>query len=380
MSALPDNLRCWAEIDLSALERNLKNIRAALPRRLHFVSVVKADAYGHGLRPIAQRLMHAGADLFAIANVSEGAALRESGAGWPALVLSPVLRTEIPELFHFDLMPSVSSAAELDWLESEAIRRDRNLSYHLKIDTGMGRAGVWHEDAHALLKMAQSPSRLQLAGVYTHFASADSDAEFTGLQRRRFQDVLIASRLPLESLLLHADNSAGIDQFPVDSPLNGVRIGLAQFGVCPHKNTLLSAARVDPVLSLRARVTLVKNLPAGTSVSYGRTYVANQPIRIAVLGIGYADGLSTAQSGRAQVIINGCRCPILGRVTMDQTVVDVTHLPAVSPGATATLLGSDSGETISIQEFAACSNKIEWEAYCGIGSRVQRLYRLDSAL
>lgn len=183
-SRLP--LRCWAEIDLAVLERNLRLIRASLPRHMRYVAVVKADAYGHGLHQTAARLMHAGADLFAVANLAEAAALRELGPGWPILLLSPLLPDEDRHVLDYDVAVTVSSADEVDRLDAVARAAGRELTVHLKIDTGMGRVGVWHEHAPALYGKLKSAANLRLAGVFTHFSSPDEDPVFTAEQRRRF--------------------------------------------------------------------------------------------------------------------------------------------------------------------------------------------------
>lgn len=369
-------LRCWAEIDLAALERNLKLIRASLPPHIRYVAVVKADAYGHGLHHAAAHLMHAGADLFAVANVTEAAALRELGPGWPILVLSPLLPGEEPKLLETNAAATISSAGELMRFEAAGRAADRTVVVHLKIDTGMGRVGVWHEEAPALYAQITAARHVRLAGVFTHFASPDDDLEFTEEQRRRFRTAL--QRCPgfdPTKLFVHADNSAGIETMPDTTPVNAVRIGLLQFGVLPHPNSLLAQVRTEPVFSFHTRVGLVKRLPRGTTVSYGRTHTLRRDSTIAVLCAGYADGVPRAASNRAEVLIHGRRCPVLGRVTMDQTIVDVTDVPSVIAGDEAVIVGSQNGAEISVAEFSAWSDTIPWEVLCSVTKRVPRVYR-----
>lgn len=369
-------LRCWAEIDLAALERNLRLIRASLPPHMRYVAVVKADAYGHGLHHAAARLMHAGADLFAVANVTEAAALRELGPGWPILVLSPLLPDEDVAVAECDVAPTISSIEEVRRFEAVARAAGRPIPVHLKIDTGMGRAGVWHEEAAALHDEICGARRLRLAGIYTHFASPDDDPEFTAEQRRRFLAALErCGALGNQELFIHADNSAGIETMPGSSPFNAVRIGLLQFGILPRPNSLLAQARTEPVFSFRTRVGLVKRLPAGTSISYGRTYVTTRPTTVAILCAGYADGLPRAASNRAQVLIGGRRCPVLGRVTMDQTVVDITDAPKVVCGDEAVLVGRQGTEEITLAEFSRAADTIPWETLTSVTKRVPRLYK-----
>jgi len=406
MSTTPHTHRCWAQIDLAALERNLRRIRASLPAHMRYVAVVKADAYGHGLHHAAARIMHSGADLFAVANVAEAAQLRELGPGWPILLLSPVLPEEDPRLAELDLAPTISSADEVARFDAVARRAGRPLKVHLKIDTGMGRLGIWHTHAPALYAQIAAAPHLELAGIYTHFASPDSDPAFTAEQRRHFLAALAhCERLGLRadaSLFIHADNSAGIGTLPEGGrPFNAVRIGLLQFGIHPAPESLLTPVHTEPVFSFHTRVGLVKQLPAGTTISYGRTHRLARDTRIAILCAGYGDGIPRALSNRGQVLIGGTRCPILGRVTMDQTIVDATDLHAVACGDEAVLIGSQNriapdapkilahaSQTarrrtdaapsttaqIDIAEFSHWADTIPWETLCSITKRVPRLY------
>lgn len=375
MSTLPH--RCWAEIDLAALERNLGKIRAALPARVRYVAVVKADAYGHGLAQTVARLMQCGADCFAVANVKEGADLREIGSGWPVLVLGAVLPGEEAALLEYDLMATVSTPEEIIRLNETAAAAGRKLAVHLKIDTGMGRLGVWHRDAAALARQLAAAPNLAWRGVYTHFSCADSDPTFTAHQRQLFLDTLKELPPPSDPIgfLIHADNSAGLESFATDSPINAVRVGLLQFGLLPYPDSLLSRLRPDPVLSFHTRVGMVKTLPAGTGVGYGRTLTLAGDTRVAILTAGYGDGLPTAASNRAQILIRGQRCPVLGRVSMDSTIVDVSALPEAVVGDIATLIGEQGGERIGVAEFSRWSDCIPWESFCSITQRVPRIYK-----
>ncbi len=373
-SRLP--LRCWAEIDLAALERNLRQIRASLPAHMRYVAVVKADAYGHGLPQVAGRLMHAGADLFAVANLSEAAALRELGPGWPILVLSPLLPDEDRYLADYDVAATVSTPDEVDRFNAAGQAAGRTIAVHLKIDTGMGRLGVWYTEAAALHASIVRAPHLHLAGIFTHFASPDDDPAFTAEQRQRFLATLAQfPSLPGADLFIHADNSAGIETMPGASPFNAVRIGLLQFGVLPHAGSMLAAVRTEPVCSFRTRIGIVKTLPSGTTVSYGRTRTLTRDTRVAILCSGYGDGLPRAASNRAQVLIGGLRCPVLGRVTMDQTIVDVTDVPAPACGDEVVLIGRQGQGEIEIAEFSRWADTIPWETLCSITKRVPRIYK-----
>ena len=374
-------LRCWAEIDLAALERNLRLIRASLPAHMRYVAVVKADAYGHGLPQAAARLMHAGADLFAVANLAEAAALREIGPGWPILLLSPLLPEEDVYMAEYDLMATVSTSDEVQRLNAVGAAAGRPLTVHLKIDTGMGRLGVWHEHAHELYSEILAAPNVQLGGVFTHFSSPDDDAGFTAEQRRRFLAALArCPGLPSGELFIHADNSAGLETLESAGPFNAVRIGLLQFGILPTANSLLSQVQTEPVFSFKTRVGIVKALPRGTSVSYGRTHTLRRDSRIAVLTAGYGDGISRSASNRATVLIHGQRCPVLGRVTMDQTIVDVTDVPEIAHGDEVVIVGRQGPGEITISEFSTWSDTIPWETLCSVTKRVPRLYKTSLGL
>ncbi len=368
--------RCWAEIDLAALERNLRLIRASLPPHMRYVAVVKADAYGHGLPQTAARLMHAGADLFAVANLAEAAALRELSPEWPVLVLSALLPDEDRHAAEYQVALTVSSPEEVERFDRAAQRAGRPLAVHLKIDTGMGRLGVWHEQAVPLYQKIRDAAHLRLEGVFTHFSSSDDDPAFTALQRRRFLDAL--DRMPgldPASIFVHADNSAGLETYEEAGPFNAVRVGLLQFGVLPSPGSLLAEVHAEPVFSFRTRVGLVKTLPAGTRISYGGTHTLSRDSRVAILTAGYGDGIPRSASNRASVLIRGQRCPVLGRVTMDQTIIDVTDLPAAAVGDEAVLVGRQQGAEIDLTEFSRWADTIPWETLCSVTKRVPRLYR-----
>jgi alanine racemase len=380
-AASPPPLRCWAEIDLAVLERNLKLIRASLPSHIKYVAVVKADAYGHGLHQTVAHLMHAGADLFAVANVTEGAAIREVGPGWPVLVLGPLLPEEDRYLADYDLIATVSTPEEVARFDAVGRAAGRVMPVHLKIDTGMGRLGVWHEDAPQLYARLRAAPHVRLEGAFTHFSSADEDPAFTDEQRHRFLAALQrCPGLPLDGLLIHADNSAGLETAHGEQPFNAVRVGLLQFGVLPHPHSMLGRVRTEPVFSFRTRVGVVKNLPGGVDISYGRTHTLRRDSTVAVLCAGYGDGIARACSNRGFVLIHGTRCPVLGRVTMDQTVVDITDVSGVQCGDEAVLVGRQGEAEISIAEFSAWSDSIPWETLCSVTKRVPRVYRTSLGL
>ena len=312
--------RAWVEIDLPAIDRNVGRIKQALPPHVRYVAVVKANAYGHGMPEVATRLLQAGVDCFAVANVAEAAILREVGHEADILLLSPILPTELPRAVALGLDITLNSLGEAQALAALVRGRDRRAKVHVKVDTGMGRAGVWHEQAAELFAFVHAEPGLEWRGVYTHFSDADHDQAFTAEQRATFLRLLETIPASIRAgLLIHADNSAGLESFSASAPFNAVRVGLMQYGLPPSAGSFLASLRPEPVLSFHARVVLVKDLPAGTAVSYNRTKVLSRPTRVAIVAVGYGDGVPTAASNRGHFLVRGVRCPILGRVTMDQT-------------------------------------------------------------
>jgi alanine racemase len=367
-------MRCWAEIDLAALERNIAKTRAALPKQMKYVSVVKADAYGHGIHPTAARLMQSGVDLFAVANVKEAIDIREMGSGWPILILGPLLEEEDQALIDYDLIASLSNASELKRFSKLSKANQTTIKVHLKVDTGMGRMGCWLEEAPALLKELLQAPELDLQGILTHFPDP-SDLAFTREQRKRFMEVIQPALAKDSNLLIHADNSSSLRTIDPQSPFNAVRIGLLQFGVSPPKGSLLADLKVEPVLSFHSRLALVKNLPTGSTLSYGREHTLKRDSTIGVIAAGYGDAIPLHCGGKADALINGKRYPILGRVTMDQTLVDLSSAEDdIQPGTQVTLIGKQKDESILLTELAEHGNTISWELLCSITKRVPRVY------
>jgi alanine racemase len=367
-------MRCWAEIDLAALERNIAKTRAALPKQMKYVSVVKADAYGHGIHPTAARLMQSGVDLFAVANVKEAIDIREMGSGWPILILGPLLEEEDQALIDYDFIASLSNASELRRFSNLAKANQTTIKVHLKVDTGMGRMGCWWEEAPALLKELLRAPELDLQGILTHFPDP-SDLAFTREQRKRFMEFIQPALAKDSNLLIHADNSSSLRTIDPKSPFNAVRIGLLQFGVSPPKGSLLADLEVEPVLSFHSRLALVKNLPVGSTLSYGREHTLKKDSTIGVIAAGYGDAIPLHCGGKADALIDGKRYPIVGRVTMDQTLVDLSSAEDdIQPGTQVTLIGKQGAESIFLTELAEHGNTISWELLCSITKRVPRVY------
>lgn len=367
--------RCWAEINLAALERNLRLIRDSLPPRVQYVSVVKADAYGHGIHPTAARLMQSGVDLFAVANVKEASEIREMGSGWPILILGPLLEEEDEAIIEFDLIPTLSCQSELDRFCLLSQKHQKPISAHLKIDSGMGRNGIWWEDGPALVEKIKKLKEIKLCGALTHFAQP-SDLSFTEEQRTRFLSILQKTEIHKQAdFLVHADNSSSLRSFDRKAIFNAIRIGLLQFGVSPPQGSILADLPVEPVLSFHAKLAMIKELPKGTSLSYGRQFTLKRDSRIGIISAGYGDAIPLPCGNRAFGLIDGRSYPLVGRVTMDQTLIDLTEAPRETAlGQIVTMIGKQGNEEILLSELATHSETIPWELLCSITKRVPRIY------
>jgi alanine racemase len=340
-----------------------------------YIAVVKANAYGHGYAPTVARLMQNGVDAFAVANLKEAEAIREMGGGWPIMILSPLLPQEAEGVVALKVIPTISSPEEAQRYIQIARRHKARIPVQLKVDSGMGRAGVWHTQALALAQQIIHSEQLSLEGIYTHFASADTDLAFTTLQRRRFAKVV--NSLPLRPALIHADNSAGFETFPNDPLFTAVRIGRLQFGFPPYRGAMQSRVAVEPILSFYSRLCLIKELPRGASVSYSRTHTLRRRSRVGIVAAGYADGVPTHVSNIASMLVRGQRCPVIGRVTMDMTMLDLTDLPEAQAGDLVTIVGRDQGAEISLIELAQWAGSVPWEILSSITGRVPRLYKMS---
>lgn len=355
--------RTWAEVDGEALAANARLLKQHTGAAL--IAVVKANAYGHGIENVVPALA-AEAALFATANLAEALAVRALAPETPILILGPAAPHERAEIIARGFIPMVSSVEEA--ADYSQLSRTTRSPIHLKLDTGMGRAGLWYEDAVDAVREIHALHGVKITGIASHLPAADEDVEFTREELATFHRV--ARTLREEEGLAHASvhvcNSAGAIAFPASAG-DLIRAGLALYGSAPIPEF---QTRLQVPLTWKTLVTLVREVPAGRSVSYGRTYTTLRHSRLATLAVGYADGFRRHLSGKqAEVIIRGARCPVVGRVTMDQIVVDVTDLAECLPGDEVVLLGRELLAT----EVAAKAGTIAWEIFTGIGSRVVRL-------
>lgn len=357
-----------AEIDRSALLHNLRTIQA-MTAHASLIAVVKADAYGHGAVEVARTLAAQGVDFLAVAFVEEAKLLRYSGIGTRVLVLFD--ETDIPACFDLNLTPVIHDKRSAMAFSREARKRQTSIPVHLKIDTGMGRMGLRPESAVADALEIDSLEGIVLEGLLSHFAEADLvDRSFAAEQLMRFRSM----RADIEqgsgrSLFCHMANSAAIFSFP-DSLLDAVRPGIALYGY----SSLEGPSGLEPAMTVKAKIIAVRKLPEGTPVSYGRTYVTRRESRIAVLALGYADGYHRLFSNNAEVLVNGCRAPVVGRVCMDLTMVDVTDAGDVAEGDEAVLLGAQNGQAITAAELSRKIGTIPYEVLTSLGTRSRREY------
>lgn len=360
--------RCWAEIETAALRHNAGVARAHVGPGVALLAVIKANGYGHGLTNVAAALAQE-ADLFGVANLREAIDAR-SVVAHPIVLLGPALPAERAEIVQRGFIPSVSSFVEAQ--EFSRLTSGGTVAINCKIDTGMGRMGMPEHLALEELKAIAVLPHLTIHSFSTHLPSADEDAVFTRAQLAHFSELLPAIRRALPGdYKIHALPSAGVLGFD-DAHFDIVRAGLMLYGVSPLPEF---QHQLRPALSLKTRIVLLRDLPAGSSISYGRTFITTRPTRVATLGVGYADGLPRAVSNRdAVVLIRGRRCPVLGRVTMDLTMVDVSDLPEAAVGDEVVLIGRQGEEEISAREMAERASTIAWEIFTGIGSRVARVY------
>jgi alanine racemase len=361
--------RCWVEVEGRALRHNFKLLRGLIPTTTRFLAVVKANAYGHGLVPTARELESMGTDWLGAANVAEGILLREAGIRLPILLLSATLPDEMAEAVRQDLTPTISSYAEAAGLDRIARKAGRRrVAIHFKVDTGMGRLGHWHLDAREELDRIRRLPGLEVRGLYTHFASADDDARLTKAQWKLIAPLFAENG----DLLRHAANSPAVTRrygFHADM----IRAGLALYGVAP--NPADEDLGLRPVLTWKTRICLLREVSAGRTVSYGATYRVPSAQRHAVVGMGYGDGYFRLHSERGHMLVGGVRCPIRGRVTMDQVVIDVSAIPNCRVGDEVVVLGRQKSAEITARELADEARTIPWEILTNVGARVPRVYR-----
>jgi alanine racemase len=375
--ALPRAQRwpCWIDVDLDAVRANVQAIRGWIGPSVRLVAVVNAQAYGLGAEMVASAALDAGADGLAVARVQEGIRLRRHGVKAPILLLTGFAPEEVTAIVAQGLTPTVVEHAQLPALMTAAQRAGRRVPVHVKLDTGLHRYGAPLDEAIALTRTVAASEALELDGFYTHFATADAlDLSFAREQLDAFRAACsVLEEQGVRPRYLHAANSAGTLAVP-DAHFDMVRVGLGVYGYYATPAVTRTAVALRPAVMLRARVARLLALDAGCTVGYGCSYRTTRPMRAALLTIGYADGLPGSHYRGGYVLLGGQRADLIGRISMDQCVVDITACPDVREGDCAVVLGQQGDELIALDEYAELSGSIPHEALTSLGSRVPRVY------
>lgn len=363
----------WVEVDLKAVAANFFTLKKSLPVSTKMMVAVKANAYGHGIIEVSRKLVECGVDYLGVACVDEALLLRKNLIEVPILNLGAFLKNDVEMMVGYDISSTVTDWALVRKLDACAARLKKKARVHIKIDTGMGRLGVWHADAFDFIVKLCALKNIIIEGLYTHFPSADSDEAFTRSQINTF--CALVDKLTVRGIeipLKHSANSVAVMGYR-DSHFNLVRPGLAIYGLYPQED-FPRHMELLPVLSFKTKVAFIKKISKGMSVSYGRTYLANKRTKIATLPVGYGDGYNRLLSNKGKVLIRGKTCPVAGVVCMDQMMVDVSLLKDIRVEDVVVLIGSQGRHSISAENIASACHTIPYEVVCWISPRVPRVY------
>lgn len=375
--------RVCATVDLDAVSHNMEQMRERLGGKASLIAVVKADGYGHGAIPIAKMFEeYPYVWGYAVACLDEAVQLREHGLKKPVLVLGCVFPDQYEEMVRLDIRPTVYTEEMAGQISEEAVRQGKKVRLHIKADTGMARLGfpVNGESADVIRRISALPN-VELEGMFTHFAKADeTDKTYTLMQHEQFLEMIkLTKERGVTITYYDCDNSAGIIDFP-DMKHDLARAGIAMYGMYPSGDVDKSAVDLRPALTLTSHVSFVKEIEPGTAVSYGGTFVAEKKMRVATIPVGYGDGYPRSLSNKGDVLIRGRRAKIIGRICMDQFMVDVTDIPDTGFMDTVTLIGRDGDECITVEELAALSGRFHYEFVCCLGRRIPRVYKRQGRL
>jgi len=369
-------LPVWAEVDLKAIAQNMRQIRRIVMPGAEVMAMVKANAYGHGTAQVSRVVLENGAARLAVARVSEGEEIRRENIMAPVLILGYTPPGQFRDVLRLSLGQAVYNLDMARLLSEEAGRAGKRVSVHIKVDTGMGRLGILAEkdSCDKVLRIARLP-HIEVEGIFTHFATADCrDKQYALAQFERFLFILEDLRKRgLEVPFRHCANSAAIMDLP-QTHLNMVRPGIIIYGLYPSEEVQSFRLDLKPAMSLKARVAQVKKVPAGFKISYGSTYQTPAPTVIATLPVGYADGYTRLLSSKGKVLLHGQRAPVVGRICMDQCMVDAGHIPGVAIGDEVVFFGRQEKTFLSVEEVAREAGTINYEIICLVNSRVPRVY------
>lgn len=364
----------WAEVDLKAVESNYREIKRLAGKNTEILPVVKGDAYGHGMLRIAALLDRLGVKYLGVSDITEGIELREQGIKRNILLFESTLPSDTRKIIKYNLTPTICTLELASSLDRYARAANKRIDIHVDVDTGMGRLGVWHKEAQDFIAQLMQFKNLSIKGIYTHFPVAETNRRFTeGQVKNLYKLVTSLDKKGLVVPYIHAANSMGLCGYKTRI-LNLARPGLMLYGLYPTPS-LKSQVRLKPVLSVRSRIMFIKKINRGRSISYGRTFIAKKNMVIATLAIGYRDGYFRCLSNKSHVIIQGSRCPVVGRVTMDQIMVDVSKLKSVKLGMDAIILGREGKASVSADELAYLAGTINYEIVCNLGNRIPRIYK-----
>ncbi|MDP8259392.1 MAG: alanine racemase [Candidatus Gygaella obscura] len=360
-----------AKVNLTNLKNNLRIVRRLVGRSVMLMPTVKANAYGHGLIKVAKVLDRLGVDFLGVSSLEEAIVLREAGIKRSILVLGVIFNKNSGVVLDYKLRQTVFSYDLAKALDTQARKRKTKAVVHIKVDTGMGRLGVLYKDSFNFIKKIKRFKNLKIEGIFTHFPKAETDISFTRQQIKAFKKLIEKlSDCGINIPIVHSANSMGIIDYKT-SHFNLVRPGLMLYGIYPKKGVNLG---LKPVMSLVTKVGFIKQLPIGHGVSYGHSFVARAKTKVAILPIGYGDGYFRAFSDKAYVLIRGKRCKIIGKICMDYTMVDITHIGKVNCGDEVVLIGSQRKEQILALQLAELINTIAYEITCSVGERVPRVF------
>ncbi len=375
--------RAWAEIDLDAIAHNVREIRKLIGEKVELMGAVKADAYGHGVLEVVRTLLDNGVTQLAVSMLDEAIQIRNMGINVPILILSYTDPSRVEEIVSNDVMQTVFSTDLALAISKAAVRLGKTAKVHVKVDTGMTRIGFMpgHEAVNSIKEISRMPG-IAVEGIFTHFASADeNERDYTNMQFERYMSV--CRELLDEGInvpVKHVCNSGAIMQYP-DMYLDMVRPGIILYGLYPSSEVDKNKLQLKPAMTFKANVILIKEVEPNTCISYGRTFRTSRKSKIATIPIGYADGYTRILSNKGKVLINGEFAPIVGRICMDQCMVDVTDLNnEVHAGDEVVLFGSQGKESISVDEVASQIGTINYETICVIGKRIPRVYLKDGKI
>lgn len=368
--------RASANIDLDAICSNINNTRKLLEAKTRLMVILKADGYGHGAVPIAKALSDMAVDCFGVAILEEGIELRKAGIDKPILVLGYTPKGQYQKLVEYDITQTIFQYNTAKELSEEALRQGKTAKIHIKIDTGMSRIGFFDDtDSIEEVKKIAELKGIEIEGIFSHFACADEEDK-TSANRQLKKFLGFTEELEKEGIhipIKHIANSAAIIDIP-EARLDMVRSGISTYGLYPSEDVKKDAIALKPAMEIKSHVSYVKDVEAGVGVSYGSTYVTGRKTKIATIPVGYGDGYPRQLSSKGRVLIHGMSAPIIGRVCMDQFMVDVTDIPDVNQGDMVTLIGRDKDEFISVEEVANMSYSFNYEFICNVGKRIPRIY------